>query len=109
MTEENKQNELIPLLSSFEIVVYSNNLEEERGNPFIYDNKQGTPTISYLDVIDGVQHEVIPTTDPEWIEIESIGQVNQYLVGLLGAWKGFQFKNLNMKPYRSYMTMETLK
>ncbi|KAG4098388.1 hypothetical protein H8356DRAFT_1039909 [Neocallimastix lanati (nom. inval.)] len=92
MTEENKVNTIIPLLHNFEIVVYSNELEEERRNPFIFDDKQGTPTISYLDVINGAQHEVTPTQDPEWVDIESIGQVNYYLMGLLGTWKGLQFK-----------------
>ena len=92
MVEENNRNALVPLLGNFEIIVCSNNLEEERRNPFIYDSKQDTPTISYLDVVDGSQHEVTLTQDPEWVEIESIGQVNKYLVELLGTWKGLQYK-----------------
>jgi len=65
MVEENNRNALVPLLGNFEIIVCSNNLEEERRNPFIYDSKQDTPTISYLDVVDESQHEVTLTQDPE--------------------------------------------
>ena len=92
MVEENNQNALVPLLGNFEIIVCSNNLEEERRNPFIYDSKQDTPTISYLDVVDESQHEVTLTQDPEQVEIESIEQVNEHLVELLGTWKGLQYK-----------------
>jgi len=52
-----------------------------------------------LDVIDGIQHEVTPTQDPEWVDIEGIGQVNKYLVGLLGLWKGLQFKYEALQEY----------
>ncbi|KAG4083763.1 hypothetical protein H8356DRAFT_1379341 [Neocallimastix lanati (nom. inval.)] len=83
---------LVDTLPNFEIIVLSDRLEEERRNPFIVDTKQGVVTCSYLDVIDGMQHEVTPTEDPEWVDIEGIGQVNKYLVGLLGLWKGLQFK-----------------
>jgi len=83
---------LIQLLPNFQIEAYSNSLEVERRNPFIFDNKQEQPTISYLDVVDGSQHEVTLTTDPQWIEIESLGQLNKCLVELLGVWKGLQFK-----------------
>ncbi|KAL6601108.1 hypothetical protein U3516DRAFT_843971 [Neocallimastix sp. 'constans'] len=88
----NKDQTLIQLLPHFEIEAYSNNLEAERRNPFIFDNKQDQPTISYLDIIDGSQHEVTLTTDPQWIEIESLGQLNKYLIELLGVWKGLEFK-----------------
>jgi len=90
--KSSRTNSLINTLPSFEITVLSDRLEEERRNPFIVDSKQGVVTCSYLDVNDGMQHEVIPTADPEWVEIEGIGQVNKYLVGLLGLWKGLQFK-----------------
>ena len=90
--KSSRMNSLIDALPSFEVVVFSDRLEEERRNPFIIDSKQGVVTCSYLDVIDGVQHEVTPTADPEWVDIEGIGQVNKYLVGLLGLWKGLQYK-----------------
>ncbi|KAL6597243.1 hypothetical protein U3516DRAFT_847900 [Neocallimastix sp. 'constans'] len=87
-----RMTSLVDTLPNFEIIVLSDRLEEERRNPFIVDTKQGVVTCSYLDVIDGMQHEVTPTEDPEWVDIEGIGQVNKYLVGLLGLWKGLQFK-----------------
>ncbi|KAL6636178.1 hypothetical protein U3516DRAFT_732330 [Neocallimastix sp. 'constans'] len=90
--KSSRMNSLIDALPSFEVVVFSDRLEEERRNLFIIDSKQGVVTCSYLDVIDGVQHEVTPTADPEWVDIEGIGQVNKYLVGLLGLWKGLQYK-----------------
>jgi len=72
-------------IENFSIAVLQNtNLEYERRNVFIMDNKQGSTTCSFLDITDGSQHEVKTTDNTDWLLIEDFGQVNRRLVESLG-------------------------